>query len=154
MNLGPNKFGYMINKWQFCSSTQSKSANYASSAFGNENCARYDVLCPKIMLTYIKAKTRDVTQLYYTLRDAFWLSDDCLPLMEQANEYLVNFLQAIGLFDTKNINCGKEQESGKLDSLQVTQRKVNIVSWLVTLDTHAQSDDHLFGCVSIKFTRS
>lgn len=43
--------------------------------------------------------------------------------MGQANECLINFLQAIGLFDTKNITCGKEQESGKFDSLQVTHRK-------------------------------
>lgn len=91
------------------------------------------------MLAYIKAKTRDVTQLSYTLRDTFWVSDYCLPLMRQANECLINFFQAIGLFDTKNINCGKEQESGKFDSLQVTYRKA-ISSydsvWLRSTRTH------------------
>ena len=46
-----------------------------------------------------------------------------LFLMGQANECLLNFFQAIGLLDTKNINCGKEQESGKFDSLQVKNRK-------------------------------
>ena len=43
--------------------------------------------------------------------------------MRQANECLINFFRAIGLFDTKNINCGKGQESGKFDSLQVTHWK-------------------------------
>ena len=66
------------------------------------------------MLAYIKAKTRDVTQLSYTLRDAFWLSDDCLPLMGQANEYLINFFQAIGLFDTKKYKLWQRTRKRKI----------------------------------------
>ena len=113
-----------------------KSANYASSAFGNENCARYDGLRPKIMLAYIKAKTRDVTQLSYTLRDTFWVSDHCLPLMGQANECLMNFFQAIGLFDTKKYKLWQRTRKRKIWFAPGNTPESNIVSWLRSTRSH------------------
>ena len=91
---------------------------------------------PKNYASTHKAKTRDVTQLSYTLRDAFWLSDDCLPLMGQANEYLVNFFQAIGLFDTKKYKPWQRTRKRKIWFAPGNTPESNIVLWLRSARTH------------------
>ena len=88
------------------------------------------------MLAYIKAKTRDVTQLSYTLRDTFWVSDHCLPLMGQANECLMNFFQAIGLFDTKKYKLWQRTRKRKIWFALGNTPESNIVSWLRSTRSH------------------
>lgn len=82
------------------------------------------------------ANTRDVTQLSYTLRDTFWVSDHCLPLMGQANECLMNFFQAIGLFDTKKYKLWQRTRKRKIWFAPGNTPESNIVSWLRSTRSH------------------